>query len=180
MSNPYRPLNIASRALFVLWMLDEAYAFQKRNDPAHTDVAAESPPMWALVLLLVPVIWPLPLPRPLRISGLILQLLGLLLIVGARRQLIAANSFGWSSEAATQPQQQGFYQALEHPIYDSMLIQVLGLTAANPLIMLLPMLATGYIARIIVNERRYLEQLGTVHRGIDSAYWDFAITLAER
>lgn len=180
MPNSYRPLNAASRILFALWILDEARAFQQRNDPDHTDVAAESPPVWALLLLLVPVIWPLRLPRPLRLLGLLLQLLALLIIVGARRQLIAANSFGWSPEAATQPQQIGFYRALEHPIYDSMLLHVLGLGAANPIVLLLPALATGHIARIIANERRFLEQLGTVHRGLDSAWWDVAIALADR
>lgn len=180
MSNPHRPLNTISRILFVLWILDEGRVFSKRNDPAHTDVAAESPPSWAFLLLLLPVIWPLRLPRPLRIIGLTLQLLSLLIMVGARRQLIAANSFGWSPEAATQPQREGFYRHLEHPIYGSMLLHVLGLGATNPIILLLPVLAARHTASMISNERRFLSTLGVVHRGIDSVYWDLAIAATDR
>jgi len=180
MPDTYRRLNMINRALFALWIIDEGYAFQKRKDPDRINMAADSPPAWALGLLLLPVIWPLRVPRSLRIFGLVLQLLGLVITVGARRQLIAVNSFGWSSQAATDPQQTGFYRHFEHPIYTSMLIQVLGLGAANPLILIAPVLGLGYVSRLISNERRFLETLGTVHRGIDSRGWDLAIAAANR
>jgi protein-S-isoprenylcysteine O-methyltransferase Ste14 len=173
MQDSHRALNAISRTLFAIWMLDEGRAFQKRNDPEVTSTGSPTP--WTLLLILTPLIWPLRLPRSLRIAGIILQLIGLLVTLGARRQLIAANSFGWSAEAATQPQQVGFYRYLEHPIYGSVLLQMIGLGAANPLILLIPALSLRDTAQLISNERRFLEQLGVVHRGADSLYWDFAI-----
>ncbi|NNJ12453.1 hypothetical protein EKD04_019185 [Chloroflexales bacterium ZM16-3] len=173
MQKDHRTLNAISRILFAIWMLDEARSFKKRRDP---EGAPQSPQSLALLLALVPMAWPLRLPRPLRIAGLIIQAIALIIMLGARWQLIAANSFGWSANAATEPQQSGFYRYLEHPIYGAGLLHVIGLGAANPIAWLVPVLGVRDSATLISNERRFLAKLGVTHRGVDSFYWDFVIT----
>jgi hypothetical protein len=160
-----------SRALFLVWLMDEAVCYYHRNDPEAATHNTENPR--SALFLAVPFLWVARLPRPLRLLGIVLQAISLITMVGARRQLIAARSFGWSAQAGTQPQRDGWYAALEHPIYLSMITHILGWSATNPIaILALPGLLHAYFSRQVTAERTHLASLGTIHRGIDSGLWD--------
>lgn len=158
-----------ARLLFALWILDEAWCYTRRNDPP--DAPQGSYPK-TTALILMPWIWATRLPAPIRAVGLLVQLIGLVTTVLARRQLIGANSFGWSSQAATQPQRDGWYRYIEHPIYTGIHLQIVGWSATNPIVLLVPLLIRRAAQIGIQKERDHLEQLGVQHRGIDSWYWD--------
>lgn len=161
----------ASRVLFALWIVDELWCARMRHEPP--DAAAPWPrATWLMTATnTAPLLWRPARLRPLRWLAALLQVAGLVLMAGARRQLIRAGSFGWGPEAATRPQRDGWYRHLEHPIYTGMVIHLLGWALVNPLALVAAWQLYAAEQRAVPRERAHLARLGVSHRGLDSWLW---------
>lgn len=166
--------NVLARAFFLGWLVDEAICYHRRSDPPSAKMETNTP-LIVLVSMGVPLLWATRLPRPLRWIGIAFQAISLIIMIGARRQLIAVDSFGWTSEAGMQVQRRGFYRFLEHPIYLAMQIHLLGWSLTNPIALAASLLSLNNTRAQIRSERAHLARIGATHRGIDSPLWDRVI-----
>jgi protein-S-isoprenylcysteine O-methyltransferase Ste14 len=161
-----------SRILFVCLMLNEALVLARTPPEERQRIILPRAMPLLLLLLSLPFFVPLNLPGWLGWLAACLQALGLGLEIAGEIQLLRAQSFSVSANLPAQAQTTGLYRALENPIYVGILLQQTAWAMWMPLTLVAVALQLESFRRMVREERKYLQQLGTTHRGVDSILWN--------
>ncbi|HEX8441439.1 methyltransferase [Archangium sp.] len=161
-----------SRILFVCLMINEAVVLARTPPEERKRIILPRAMPLLVVLLFLPLFFALNLPVWLGWLAVSLQALGLGLEIAGELQLMRAQSFSVSANPPAQTQTTGFYRNLENPIYVGILLQMTALSLWMPLTFIAVALQVESFRRMVREERKYLAQLGTTHRGADSFMWN--------
>ena len=161
-----------SRILFACWMLNEAVVIARTPPEERKRIILPRAMPLVMVLLFLPLFYTVELPAWLGWLAMGLQAAGLGLELAGELQLTRAQSFSVSANLPAQAQTTGFYRTLENPIYVGILLQMVGWSLWMPLAFIAVGLQVESFRRMVREERKYLAQLGTTHRGADSFLWN--------
>jgi protein-S-isoprenylcysteine O-methyltransferase Ste14 len=161
-----------SRILFVCLMINEAIVLARTPPEERKRIIMPRAMPLSVLLLLLPLFFPLELPGWLGWLAASLQAVGLGLELAGELQLMRAQSFSVSANLPAQAQTTGLYRALENPIYVGILLQMVAWSLWMPLTFIAAALQLESFRRMVREERKYLAQLGTTHRGADSILWN--------
>jgi protein-S-isoprenylcysteine O-methyltransferase Ste14 len=158
--------------LFAVWMINEAVVITRTSPEERKRIILPRAMPLVLVLVFLPLFYALELPVWLGWLATALQAIGLGLELAGEIQLTRAQSFSVSANLPVQVQTTGFYRVLESPIYVGILVQLVAWSLWMPLTFIAVVLQIESFRRMLREERKYLAQLGTTHRGADSFLWN--------
>jgi protein-S-isoprenylcysteine O-methyltransferase Ste14 len=164
-------LTISRILFFALWVNEIVVV--ARSTPEER--ASMNFPRWLpimILLLFVPLLWPLDLPPWLALIAIVLQAVGLVVELAGEVQLSRAHSFSIAARPPEQPQREGLYRFLENPIYVAILMQFFGWALWNPVAFISVALQLVMFRRMVSAERVQLASLSFMHRKLDSALWN--------
>lgn len=161
-----------SRILFLAFWINELFVLS-RSTPEER--AALNMPRWLPVMILLmflPLFWPIELPPWLALLAVVIQGTGLALEIFGEIQLSRAKSFSIAPRVPTQPQSGGLYRFLENPINVAILVQQFGWSLWNPIAFISLILQFIQFRSMVSAERAQLASLSFTHRKLDSALWN--------
>jgi protein-S-isoprenylcysteine O-methyltransferase Ste14 len=161
-----------SRILFVCLMINEAVVLVRTPPEDRKRIILPRAMPLLVVLMFLPLFYTVELPGWLGWLAAGLQAAGLGLEIAGEIQLTRAQSFSVPANLPVQAQTTGFYRALENPIYVGILMQMVAWSFWMPLTFIAVGLQLESFRRMVREERKYLAQLGTTHRGADSFLWN--------
>ncbi|MEP7286532.1 MAG: methyltransferase [Chloroflexota bacterium] len=165
------PITI-SRILFILFIINEAVVVMRSSAEERDRLKVPMIVSLSLILLLLPFFIVLALPDWLGWIAVIVQAAGLALEIVSELQLVRAQSFKISADAPQNVQTNMMYRWLENPIYIGILFQVIGWAFWMPLVIVSLFFMYQMTRSMVSAERKYLQTLNAVHRGVDSFLWN--------
>ena len=161
-----------SRILFVCFMINEAIVLIRTPPEERKRIILPRAMPLLMLLMFLPLFFALNLPGWLGWLAAVLQALGLGLELAAELQLMRAQSFSVSANLPVQAQTTGLYRNLENPIYVGILLQMTAWSLWMPLTFIVVALQVESFRRMVREERKYLQKLGVMHRGVDRVLWN--------
>jgi protein-S-isoprenylcysteine O-methyltransferase Ste14 len=162
-----------SRILLALLIINEIFVVVRTPPEERERIIL--PPLFPLPVLLIfaPFFFVLDLPVWLALPAVLIQAAGLFIEVISEFQLMRAQSFGVNADKGVEGQKTGFYRWFEHPIYVGLILQLIGLSFFNPLVLISLALNFVTLRQMVKNERQYLRTtLNFTHQGIDTPLWN--------
>lgn len=165
------PITI-SRILFLLLLVNEVVVVIKTPPEERTKMKMPRLGAPGLLLMLPPLFIAIDYPNWLGWLLVAIQGAGLLLEVAAEFQLSRKNTYSVTAITPNAPQTTGFYAMLENPIYVGILLQFFAWGIWMPVALIHAVLTFELLRTMVAEERKTLESVSVVNRGIDSPLWN--------